>query len=487
MNKTFKVVFSKTRNALMVVNEATSCVQAKGTKTVIATAVAATIATIANGALAAESTPARNAGAFINGTEYTISENNDKVTIKEVDGTLVVDAKEHESSGYGAITNLSGKTIGQVNISGGTFEANSARKGGAATIYQNGREGSLSNLSHLLDGVTFSGNSATDAGGAIAVSVDGSQVAQLALPAAIETGTVASYAISVLLTGAEAGSDVTVGLSLAIDWQTDADASNNVAEVKIAITDDVLAYDQTTEDMFDEMYAVGSEYGEIMAATSMHLANAGKLTGITVGWAAMTDEPGITLAVYKYDADNLQTAEDYYGSYQYYALGDEMFSASVEQGAETGWVNYEIEPVGLEAGDYLLCVGFTGFAIACDMTEGGMIYTVDTSYGEVYPQSGLGTPAIRAILGPEATGVSNVAGDGTTLALYPNPASETVVIAGQGVTGADFYSMAGVQVGSAAASAAGEVRYDVSGLAPGIYVAKVQAASGIEVKRFIVK
>ena len=179
MNKTFKVVFSKTRNALMVVNEATSCVQAKGTKTVIATAVAATIATIANGALAAESTPARNAGAFINGTEYTISENNDKVTIKEVDGTLVVDAKEHESTGYGAITNLSGKTIGQVNISGGTFEANSARKGGAATIYQNGREGSLSNLSHLLDGVTFSGNSATDAGGAIAhlsnnFSLDGS-------------------------------------------------------------------------------------------------------------------------------------------------------------------------------------------------------------------------------------------------------------------------------------------------------------------------
>ena len=38
MNSTFKVVFNKTRGALMVVNEVTSSVQAKGTKTVVAAA-----------------------------------------------------------------------------------------------------------------------------------------------------------------------------------------------------------------------------------------------------------------------------------------------------------------------------------------------------------------------------------------------------------------------------------------------------------------
>lgn len=38
MNQTFKVVFNKARGALMVVNEVTSCVQAKGTKTVVAAA-----------------------------------------------------------------------------------------------------------------------------------------------------------------------------------------------------------------------------------------------------------------------------------------------------------------------------------------------------------------------------------------------------------------------------------------------------------------
>ena len=44
MNSTFKVVFNKARGALMVVNEATSSVQAKGTKTVIAATVTAFLA-----------------------------------------------------------------------------------------------------------------------------------------------------------------------------------------------------------------------------------------------------------------------------------------------------------------------------------------------------------------------------------------------------------------------------------------------------------
>ena len=40
MNKSFKVVFNKTRGTLMAVNEATSSVQAKGVKTVVAAAAA---------------------------------------------------------------------------------------------------------------------------------------------------------------------------------------------------------------------------------------------------------------------------------------------------------------------------------------------------------------------------------------------------------------------------------------------------------------
>ena len=54
MNSTFKVVFNKARSALMVVNEVTSSVQGKGTKTVVAAAVATMLAGVAGSTMAAE-------------------------------------------------------------------------------------------------------------------------------------------------------------------------------------------------------------------------------------------------------------------------------------------------------------------------------------------------------------------------------------------------------------------------------------------------
>lgn len=56
MNSNFKVVFNKARGALMVANEITSSVQAKGTKTVVAAAVAAVMAGVAGTAMAADVT-----------------------------------------------------------------------------------------------------------------------------------------------------------------------------------------------------------------------------------------------------------------------------------------------------------------------------------------------------------------------------------------------------------------------------------------------
>ena len=70
MNKSFKVVFSKARSALMVVNEATSSIQAKGTKTVI---VAAAAAMIAGGAVAAEPTGIDGNSYYVGaGTTHTV-------------------------------------------------------------------------------------------------------------------------------------------------------------------------------------------------------------------------------------------------------------------------------------------------------------------------------------------------------------------------------------------------------------------------------
>lgn len=96
MNKTFKVVFNKARGVMTVVNEATSSVQAKGCKAVVAATcvLAASCATAAEGSSAADVTPIQSSGAFINGTEFNI--------IDSAKESIQIEASEHE--GYLKIT-----------------------------------------------------------------------------------------------------------------------------------------------------------------------------------------------------------------------------------------------------------------------------------------------------------------------------------------------------------------------------------------------
>ncbi len=81
MNQTFKVVFNKARGALMVVNEVTSCVQAKGTKTVIAAAVAA----LAAGVAGATEIPALPEGVEADTVEVTNWEDIDAQNVFETE------------------------------------------------------------------------------------------------------------------------------------------------------------------------------------------------------------------------------------------------------------------------------------------------------------------------------------------------------------------------------------------------------------------
>ncbi len=323
------------------------------------------------------------------------------------------------------------------------------------------------------------------AGGSITVTIDGVAGAPLSLPADLAAGDAAAYSLNLPLTDVEAGKDITVEFAIAIDGQTDQNAANDKASITISVTDNELAYDQVTEDMCIENNGVGSDQGAIMAATSIHIVNADELTGVSIGWA-MADGQPIKLAAYKFDPSALLEGEDYYGTYLYYALGEEVFSIDAEQGSETGFVDYTIDPVKLEAGDYLLCVEFTGFCITTDRTAAGSLYSVSPDYGEAYPQTGFGAPAIRALLGDDMGGVDDIATGDAALRLYPNPASETLIISGMGIENVSIWSMAGAQVGSIDGNGS-EVRYDVSGLASGVYFAKVKTATGTQVMKFVVK
>ena len=143
MNKSFKVVFSKARSALMVVNEATSSIQAKGTKTVIAAAAAAMIA---GGAVAATTSIVKDAATLKDGTAYN-SYTSDKASKTDNDfGALYVD-------GRGATADVSGSAV---NLS---FTNNtSSGKAGALA---------LDKASLTLRDAQFSNNSAAGWGGAV--------------------------------------------------------------------------------------------------------------------------------------------------------------------------------------------------------------------------------------------------------------------------------------------------------------------------------
>ena len=128
MNKSFKVVFSKARSALMVVNEATSSVQAKGTKTVIAAAAAAMLA---GGAVAAE--PTGNDAIIGKDASLTVgwvvdSTNAQNSAIKTTHTGLV----DENKSGYTADAALTGKNV---KLMGGKLVVTATENSGASTGY----------------------------------------------------------------------------------------------------------------------------------------------------------------------------------------------------------------------------------------------------------------------------------------------------------------------------------------------------------------
>ena len=150
MNKSFKVVFSKARSALMVVNEATSSIQAKGTKTVIAVAAAM----VAGGAMAAATnyeSVTINEGSSIVYTGATGNKHTTQILGTTATG-VVSNATDKKPAAIADKTEVG--TITTLAFSGGSVVVN-ASHGNAATV--------------SLDAVNM-GTSATQIAGNISVN-----------------------------------------------------------------------------------------------------------------------------------------------------------------------------------------------------------------------------------------------------------------------------------------------------------------------------
>ncbi len=192
MNKSFKVVFSKVRSALMVVNEATSSIQAKGTKTVIAAAAAAMLAggamatTTSNGELISPNmtmttpsgtTEATHAALQVrpSSTETIVFNNLSYGTKAKVEGVTIsyesqpaVGTQEQKPNLFSIIGGtISGFDVKKLSVA----TDDNAKKGEGGSVFEakafpdSTHSAVGDNLNILIDGVTFADNHAAARGG----------------------------------------------------------------------------------------------------------------------------------------------------------------------------------------------------------------------------------------------------------------------------------------------------------------------------------
>lgn len=189
MNKTFKLVFSKARNTLMVVNEATKSTQTKGCRTVIAAAV---LSAMISGSAFALTTQGDGAAAISFDGEQLVKVEGSQATldVTYADGVITVEnlsgwTTPEGKTGQGALTNLTFNgsdfvSSTAVNIQGstegGVISSNSSNnRGGGVTVWQaDGKP----QLKHQISGITFEKNKAQAGGGAIAFEPWGSMDAR---------------------------------------------------------------------------------------------------------------------------------------------------------------------------------------------------------------------------------------------------------------------------------------------------------------------
>lgn len=215
MNSTFKVVFNKARGALMVVNEVTSSVQGKGTKTVVAAAVAAMIAGVSGSAMATETdteikaTDTALKATFTKADKQTdvasslIGTSGDKLALKNFTnkdmyaaGSLDLTASSKDNVvtlKNGNVSNFSGKvtsadhfgavvtaTTGTLKIDNVTFENNKFDEVKTGDNRHNGTRGIIRAAGANLEVAksTFAGNEAV-LGGAINVWSNGKNTVKI--------------------------------------------------------------------------------------------------------------------------------------------------------------------------------------------------------------------------------------------------------------------------------------------------------------------
>lgn len=290
---------------------------------------------------------------------------------------------------------------------------------------------------------------------------------------------VAAVQFPLTVSGLEVGDRVALSVTVTIADEMEWQQNDNMKIYWVEVSDSVMAYDHVVEGMYTEIFAVGTfTNGDISLPFS--LIKQDTLTGISVGWRQADEDMSVGIRIHKYNRKNM-------------ALGKLIYESEERRGLTAGQREYDIPPMVLEAGDYMVSIiqdGSVSYGLITDRREDGISYLA--TGGPVITQKGIGTPSIRTVFGHNGTTETDTETNpepDSRLLLYPNPVADVITVHAEGVLidRISVFNLAGIVICQSNRLHTTDFRYNVGGLAPGLYFVRVETEQGVSVLKFAVR
>lgn len=206
----------------------------------------------------------------------------------------------------------------------------------------------------------------------------------------VVSGAVEDVDIELTVSGLKAGDKPKFVATVNFEGEGEAELKDNTKELEIEVSDYVMAYDYVADDMYTMDYSIGAQ-SPIGCGIPFTLLVKDTLTAVSLGWCETSVDVPVGITIHKWNATDQE-------------LGDLIYETEVRRGLEAGQREYKVPSIILEAGEYMISALQTtssSYGLIVDgMIPGVGLYV--TTATPVNHQENLGTPAIRAVFGPDA-------------------------------------------------------------------------------------
>lgn len=196
--------------------------------------------------------------------------------------------------------------------------------------------------------------------------------------------------VPLTVSGLKVGDKAEFTATVKLPGEAEVTQYDNTLEQEVEVSSYVMAYDYATEDMYEsDEYGIGAQ-GSIGCGIPFTLVAKDTLTAVSLGWMELESDLTVGIRIHKWNSATSM-------------LGDLIYETSVRRGTTGGQRDYEVPAIILEAGEYMISAiqtTSTFYGLICDQTPGVGLYV--TTNTPVNYQDNLGTPAIRAVFGPNS-------------------------------------------------------------------------------------